>query len=82
MHDILWAVIVGALIGGLGLAVWAVHRRVWRPAQAPPVFYTGRQQLRQAARTEAYRQVGGAPIGRRVKRQAARDLARHVMGGD
>lgn len=43
---------------------------------------TGRQQLRHAARMEAYRQVGGAPVGRKVKRRAARDIARTVTGGD
>lgn len=40
--------------------------------------FVGRQQIRAAARHEGYRAIGGSPVSRRTKRNAARELARKV----
>lgn len=62
------------------LAVTYIVVRGWRtyhPRPAPPIFY-GRQQIRAAAREEAGRALGGTPVKRSVRRQAARDIARKL----
>lgn len=41
----------------------------------PDRVFEGRQQIRRGVRQEAARQLRGAPINRRVRRQAARDIA-------
>ena len=39
----------------------------------------GRQQLRSAARAEAFHQIGGVPIDRKTRRTAAREVATATM---
>ena len=50
--------------------------RYFTPAEEIPL--AGRQQIRAAARREAYRHVRRAPVSRQTKRQAAQEIARKV----
>lgn len=59
-------------------AVAGLFRRLFGRRLEP--VYSGRQQLRRAARDEAVRQLGEAPVPRHIRRQAARDIARKVKG--
>lgn len=59
-----WAVLMLAFLSLRRRTVGASHQ----------TRFVGRQQIRSAARQEAYRQVGGAAVDRRTRRQAARDL--------
>lgn len=45
---------------------------------SPEPVYEGRQQQRRAVREIASRAVGGAPIDRRTRRQAASEIARSL----
>ena len=73
-----WRTAYAALRGAIGrLAVLLPFRRSSRPTEA----YTGRQQIRAAIRTEVARQVGHAPIPRRIRREAGREVARRFGKG-
>ena len=59
-----WRTAYAALRGAIGrLAALLPFRRTSRPTEA----YTGRQQIRAAIRAEVARQVGHAPIPRRIR---------------
>lgn len=57
---------------------WLLKPTEWFRRKEPA--YTGRQQLRAAARNEAMRQLGRAPVSRHVRREAAREVSRHMKG--
>ena len=68
-------------LAGLALRALGALAGLFRRRHRPEPVYSGRQQLRQAARGLVARQLGRAPVARAVRREAAREVARLIGRG-